>query len=160
MSIILVTPPEISQADLLFDESETRSILRFYWPQYAAELGELEITDAVRLFAQQLLIVGIDSSYALGFMEQLLKMYLQPRAGFAGLKSMGMKLARRYLQHWWKHAKQEDLENPRVAEAVRSTVARNFATDVKMVIENVAYTPRMRSFSVATSGPSDVWGAA
>ncbi|MCM5679572.1 hypothetical protein M8A51_08505 [Schlegelella sp. S2-27] len=159
MTIVLMTPPDVSQADLLFDETETRSILGFYWPQYAGKLGELEINDAVRLFAQQLLIVGVDSSYALGFMEQLMKMYLQPRSGFTGLKSMGMKLARRYLQHWWRHATQKDLENPRVAEAVRSTVARNFGTDIGLLVNNAAYVPRMAPFTVAAGGLNDVWGA-
>ena len=44
---------------------------------------------------RQLLIIGIDSSYALGFMQTLVQMYLNPRAGFKGLVGMGRKLAQR-----------------------------------------------------------------
>lgn len=155
----IVTPPVVSDGDLLFTEEETRSIFSFYWPDLRSKITEMEITTENRRFGQQLLIIGIDSSYALGFMQSLVQMYLNPRAGFKGLVAMGRKLARRYLQHWWKHAKQKDLENPRVAEGVRAAVANRFRSEMDMVILNVRHSPTLRPFTVAGDAQF-FWGGA
>lgn len=156
---ILVTPPDISETDLLFDEHETRQIFKFFWPARSEQIEQMEASNHRRMFAQQLLIVGIDSTYALGFVETLMKLYLQPRAGFKGLKAMGKKLAQRYLRHWWKHATQKDLEDPKVAEAVRSRIAANFRSNIEEFINNVAYRPRFTPFYLVNEG-TDYWGAA
>ena len=155
----LVTPPDISEADLLFDESETRLIFKFFWPSRAEKIEALEMSNHRRMFAQQLLIVGIDSTYALGFIESVMKLYLQPRAGFKGLVVMGRKLAQRYVRHWWKHATQADLENPKIAEAVRAQIAANFRVSIDEFINNASYTPRFTPFYLVNTG-SDYWGAA
>ena len=149
----------ISEGDLLFDESETRSIFTFYWPVLQQEIAEMKITTENRLFGQQLLIIGIDSSYALGFMQSLVQLYLSPRAGFKGLVTMGRKLAQRYMQHWWKHATQKDLQNPRVAEAVRAAVANRYRSEMDMVILNVRYSPTITPFHMAGE-PGFFWGTA
>ena len=159
MTIEVVNPPVVSDGDLLFDESETRSIFSFYWPHLKADIAVMEITTENRRFGQQLLIIGIDSSYAIGFVQKLMETLARPQAGFAGLAKMGMKLAQRYIQHWWKHARQKDLENPRVAEGVRIVVARNFKTEMELVIKTAGYGPTLKPFHVA-GDPLFFWGAA
>ena len=159
MTIDIVTPPVVSEGDLLFDESETRSIFSFYWPHLKADIAAMEVTTENRRFAQQLLIIGIDSSYAMGFMQKLMETLVRPQAGFAGLAKMGMKLAQRYIQHWWRHASKKDLENPRVAEGVRIVVSRNFKIEMEMVIQNAGYSPTLRPFHLA-GDPLFFWGAA
>lgn len=141
---------------MLFDEAETRKIFKFFWPHLSAEIDVLEINNARRNLAQKILIVAIDSSYALGFAQQLFGM-LSPQRAFTGLAIMGGKLAAHYMKHWWKHAKQSDLKKPRIAEAVRRTVANNFAQDMKMSIENAGLHPRLSPFYMAATMTTFWW---
>ncbi|MCW7537982.1 hypothetical protein OOT46_08985 [Aquabacterium sp. A7-Y] len=158
-SIVIVSPVDIPDSELLFDEEETQQILRFFWPDLRSRIDGMEVTHSVRRFAQQILIAGIDSSYALGFMQTLMETFARPQAGFKGLLKMGKKLAQRYMKHWWKHAKQSDLENPRVAEAVRRAIAYNFRQSIDMVINEVNARPILAPFQVA--GTFTVfWGSA
>jgi hypothetical protein len=156
---VLIQPPGIPDAMLVFNEEETRQILRFFWPHLNAEIGALEITNPKRRFAQQILIAAIDATFALGFMERLLNTVLRPQAGFKGLASMGRKLAKSYVKHWWKHASQDDLKNPRVAEAVRRDIARNFKSEVEMLIRDASISPRLAPF-YACAMATTLWGDA
>lgn len=160
MPIILIEPAVVGDADLLFTVDETRQIFRFFWPGLAASIQLLEVADTHRRFAQQLLISGIDSSYALGFMQKLLETALKPRAGFTGLASMGRKLARHYIPHWWKHATRKDLENPRIAEAVRVAIANNFQSPINLLLQNAGYRPVMGRLQIAATATTVFWGAA
>ncbi|MCW7538827.1 hypothetical protein OOT46_13345 [Aquabacterium sp. A7-Y] len=145
---VIVSPPDISEGDLLFDEVETRQILAFFWPQLKPSIAEMTVTNETRRFAQSILIAAIDSTYALGYVQSLFETVMNPRSGFKGLASMGKKLAKRYLRHWWKHATAKDLENPRVAEAVRVAIARNYRSVAEGVVMNVS-APRMTPFHLA-----------
>lgn len=43
MGSTLIAVPDIADADLLYDEAETRQILEFFWPHNATEIKALEI---------------------------------------------------------------------------------------------------------------------
>lgn len=58
-----IVPPPVADAQLLFDDVETRDILRFFWPHHAARIAGLTLTNDVRRFAQTILIAAIDASY-------------------------------------------------------------------------------------------------
>lgn len=156
--MVLVTPPDIPDSLLLFNEGETRQIFKFFWPHLCERIDAIEITDERRRLAQQLLIVGIDSSYALGFIAQL-KGMLSPQRSFTGLAVMGGKLAAHHIKHWWKHATQNDLKKPRVAEAVRATIADNFRIKIDEAVENASARPRLHPFYMATI-MTTFWGEA
>lgn len=157
--IVLVSPPQISTSELLFNEEETRQIFCFFWPNLTSPIKEMEVTDDKRCLAQELLITAIDSTYAMGFMESLVKgVYTRP-SGFNGLLSMGRKLASSYFKHWWKHAKQDDLRHPRIAEAVRGRIAINFKSAFELVIREANARPRLHPFYMA-SVLTTYWGGA
>ena len=133
--------PEFAEPDLLFDERETRQILQFFWPEHIVPINALTIENGIRNFAQGLLVAAIDSSYAMGFVQILFDVVVRGRPGFNGLKAMGSKLARRYVAHWWRHTRRQDLENIRIYESVRVTLRNNFQPVIQELIQHAALTP-------------------
>lgn len=148
--IVLVSPPDISTAELLFNEDETRKILKFFWPSFGKQIDEIEVTDDVRRLGQRILIAGIDSSYALGFISQL-KGLLSPQSSFSGLAAVARKLATHYIKHWWKHATQNDLRKPRVAEAVRTRIADVYRFQLELVFQGADARPFLHPFYIAAT---------
>jgi hypothetical protein len=125
--------PEFSDADLLFDESQTRRILQFFWPTHVVDIIALSIDNDVRKLAQGLLVAAIDSSYAMGYVNILFDVVAHGRPGFSGLQAMGRKLAQKYVAHWWQHTRPKDLEDVKIYETVRSTLALHF----RLVLEEL-----------------------
>jgi hypothetical protein len=127
--------PELEASQLLFDERETREILRFFWPSRTRDINTMAtVDDEVRKFGQGLLIAAIDSSYAMGFVHILFDVLRNGRPGFAGLKSMGRKLATRYVAHWWKYTRPNDLMSVQIYENVRSTLELNFKSVIQLLL--------------------------
>ena len=120
MGSILVNVPDLPESDLVFDEGETRDILKFFWPTYSSRIDALQIDTAVRRLAQGLLVAAIDASYSLGFIDILFTTIAKPGKSLA---SMGKKLARKYARHIWKHATQDDLLEAKIYETIRKAVA-------------------------------------
>ncbi|PPE68015.1 hypothetical protein C1704_00605 [Caldimonas caldifontis] len=125
-SAIDVVP--LSDGDLLFDEIETRQILIFFWPQFSGRIQDLTVTNGVRRFAQQCLIAAIDASYAMGYIDALGRAVAS--RGSLDIRSLGRKLAGRFLKQWWRHATEKDLQDAKVYETVRRTVARSYRTSL------------------------------
>jgi len=67
------------------------------------------------------------------------------------------RLARRYLQHWWRHTTPKDLEDVKIYESVRATVARNFGRVIVLMLTENGAALRLTPFFVANSGLSRVW---
>lgn len=146
--------PELEASQLLFDERETREILRFFWPGRTKEINTLStIDDEVRKFAQGLLIAAIDSSYAMGFVHILFDVLRNGRPGFAGLKTMGRKLATRYVSHWWKQTRPNDLMNVQIYEAVRGKLADNFVSVIAILLAERSSAKAAAAFAQAQRVP-------
>jgi hypothetical protein len=143
----MIAPPEIADSELLFDETETRDILVFFWPQQSATICSMTVTDEVRRFGQSILIAAIDASYAMGYVEALFKTVANHRGG---VKKLAQKLARRFIQHWWKHAKVQDLRNVRIYEDVRLTISRNYRSAFEIL--RSAGKARVRTTPVLMAG--------
>lgn len=129
--------PELDASQLLFDEGETRAILRFVRPGLTYDINTFSpVDDEVRKLAQALLMVAIESSYAMGYIGILFAVVSGGgrRLGFPGLQAMGRKLATRYAAHWWKHTRREDLTNVRIYETVRRTIEMNFKSVINLLV--------------------------
>lgn len=135
MGAILISVPDFSDAELVFNEDETRKILKFFWPGSGGSIEAMDIDNGARRLAQTALVAAIDGSYAMGYMKALLDSVVQPGSG---IKSFGKKLARRFVRHWWKHAKQNDLEDVRVYESVRIAVASGLAARFRDSLNGLA----------------------
>jgi hypothetical protein len=121
---IIITIPDIPDAYLIYNEEETRRILKHFWPDAAAAIDGLKISNNTRRFAQTMLIAAIDGSYAMGYMAIT---FDAVRNGITGTNRdivvLGRRLARNFVQHWWRHTRRQDLENVRIYESVRADIA-------------------------------------
>jgi hypothetical protein len=145
-----LVPPHVEDGQLLLDVSETRQILLFFWPMRSDDINAMPVDNPLRRFAQSILIAAIDASYAMGYLHRLGKTVANPRGG---LKAMGQKLARHYLQHWWRHAKVKDLEDVKIYETVRREVARVYLHRLNMHRDGVANTQPLSPFVLAGMAP-------
>ena len=128
---------QFSHSELILSEEETKEVLKFIFKGFVGEgqIDKLRITDTVRGFAQGLLIEAIDASYALGFVEAIFSASANPTAGAKKvLKSFGKKA----LKHWFKHATAENLMEVKIYEIVRNVLARNFKTELQLMINGLA----------------------
>lgn len=152
---ILVTLPEVQEADLVFNEEETRDILKYFWPSHSAHIDAMAVSIGTRRLAQGLLIAAIDASYGLGFVEALFTTVAKPGRSLA---SMGRKLARKYVKHLWKHASESELQNARIYEAVRKAMAFQFKYLLEAQLNGVAAARnRVAPFYVYRQG-GQIWG--
>lgn len=120
---------KFSADQLVLTEDETRSVLKFFFPSQSPPKS---INNEFREFAQALLIEAIEESYAMGFVEVLLRTY------FGGI-SNGFNIAafiRKAVRGCWSNM--EILAKPekaRIYESVRRTIALNFGR-VYLIMKN------------------------
>ena len=121
-----------SEAELLFGDDETKSILRFFFRADRQQIDSLEPTREIRNLAQGLLVAAVDVSYAMGWVEQTFRWVANPGVG---LKQALQKLARRAARHWFEHLKNQSLSEARIYERVRDQLARNFRSPFQIMIQ-------------------------
>ncbi|NMG68687.1 hypothetical protein [Parazoarcus communis] len=114
---------EFLPSELIFDDRETRDILKFFFPRDFQVIDASVITDAVRAFAQGLLIEAIDATAALGWVETLFRSTANPGAG---VKQILRKLATSSAKRWFKNSKDMDLSSIKISEHVRNQLSRSF----------------------------------
>ena len=64
-----VFPRTFKQSELIFNEEETKEILKFFFKNDHAFIDGLTIHDRIRSFAQAILIEAVDASFAIGFVK-------------------------------------------------------------------------------------------
>ncbi len=117
--------------ELILSEEETRVVLRFFFKNNEGFIDTIPITDAVRGFAQAILIEAIDASYALGFVEAIFKGgFNAPKGAIKILKNFAKKAA----LHWFKHAKANDLQDMQIYELVRKEIERRFMSSLVILV--------------------------
>lgn len=138
MGRILANVPDFSEFDLVFNQDETRKIMVFFWPTLQSAVNARDMDNEMRRLAQTALIAAIDGAYALGFIFTLSQTIVRPGSG---IKDLAKKLARRYMQHWWRHTRQQDLEDVKIFERIRDKVALSLKSRVNMMLDGVAQQP-------------------
>ena len=76
-----VTLRNFSEDELIFDEAETKDILKFFFPYLQQRIDAATITTELRNFAQGLLVEAIDATYALGYIEIIWRTSYNPGSG-------------------------------------------------------------------------------
>ena len=110
---------------LFLTQDDAFSVIRFFWRDASVSPGVL--TDEDRQFAQGLLLEAIDASYAMGYVEIIFRTFFGKVAPtFKDLRSMVKSFCKKALKHWFKHATQQDLADPKIYESVRVTLANRF----------------------------------
>ncbi len=73
MSTAYVTLRPFAENELIFDETETKDILKFFFLHLRERIDTVSMTTELRNFAQGLLVEAIDATYALGYLEILFR---------------------------------------------------------------------------------------
>lgn len=113
----------------------------------------MTVSTEARRFAQALFVAAIDASSALGWVDTLFASVSRP----ANLSALGKKLARNFVKHWWKNAKVKDLDNVKIYDTVRETVARNFRTSMDVLLAELTAQIRLQPFVVTSVGNKKAW---
>jgi hypothetical protein len=137
---------DFSDADLIFDDEETKGILAFFFPTERAAIDAATVSRPLRNFAQGLLVAAVDASYAMGWVELTFSWVTNP--GSTLKKALG-KLGKKALRYWFKHATDKDLRDVKVYESVRRTLSYQFTTHLKLLLQENLSALRKRS-NVAT----------
>lgn len=110
--------------ELLFNEAETRTVLKFIFaPADHALIDSLPMTDALREFAQGLLVEAIDASYAVGFVWAIARSSANPTKGAVEILK---RFAVRASLLWFTHVKAHDLGDVKVYQFVLNKLAIEF----------------------------------
>ncbi len=131
----LLTLKSFSNSELIFDEQETKLILKFFFKSQHNLIQKLTVTDNIRSFAQGLLIEAIEASYAMGFVDALFRGTSNPSIGF---KKVLIQFTKKATQHWFKHASQKDLLKIEIYEIVRSRISLHFGRYLIMLASGIA----------------------
>lgn len=118
--------------ELIFNENETKEVLKFFYPNQSAFIEQAVINDSVRGFSQALMVEAVDASYALGFIKIVYDVfYMKPPTNF---RKVLTKFGRKAAPHWFKHATATDMINAKIYDAVKNTIARNFRSSFEDII--------------------------
>ncbi|SET96041.1 hypothetical protein SAMN04487962_1742 [Marinobacter segnicrescens] len=154
MSDVSLSLPVISDQNVVLTYEEAREVFVFFWPERKRAIEEMSINLDARRYAQALLIVAVDASYMVGFVDILINAIIRKKPG-ASVRALIKKVTRKYMRHWWKHATEEDLTDAKIYDTVRATVALKQKSRFEMLLAGIASLPReLPSFEVSdlTSG--------
>lgn len=121
-----------SEAELMFDEQETKDILKFFFQADRQKIESIQITNELRNLAQGLLVAAVDASYAMGWVELITTWVVNPGPG---MKKALQKLAFRAVRYWFKHLQNQSLNEAKIYDSVRSQLARSFKSHFAISIE-------------------------
>lgn len=120
-----VYPLTFKPSELLFDEEETKEILKFFFQNDKEFIDGLVVNEKLKGFAQGILVEAVDASYAIGFVKIIYETFFlkppQPK-----VKKILAKLTRKAAMHWFKHARATDLSTIKIYDCVRKTIAIKF----------------------------------
>ena len=148
---------KFKEENLIFAEEETVIILKFIFKNRHDVIDQIDINNRVRAFAQGLLLEAVDASYALGFVEALVRSTVSPGAG---AQKVLKKFGKKALQHWFDHATAKDLMQIKIYERVREQLDFNFGRVLIMYSNGTALNQINHSGFVAYGGSSQndiVW---
>ena len=145
--------------ELLFDEEETRIVLKFIFAETHHEfISSLPMNDRVRELAQALLVEAIDASHAIGYVHGLFRSVKNPVKGaLTILKNFGKEAK----QNWFKYASVSDLQNAKVYNFVLDYIGGYFIEPLHIkVAKNELDEPlgAFLAYKVPTHGIVIRWG--
>lgn len=132
MPVQLVELRRFSETELIFDQQETKDILKFFFVADRPGIDAAEITSELRNLAQGLIVEGVDATYAMSWIELTFRWVAHPSLG---MRKALQKLARRAMRHWFKHLKTQSLHDAEIYERVRDQLARNFRSPFHIILQ-------------------------
>ncbi len=121
--------PTFKPSEFIFNEEETKEILKFFFKNDHAFIDGLIIHDRIRSFAQAILVEAVDTSFAIGFVKIIYDTFLF-KPPTPNVKKIFIKFGSKAARHWFKHAKATDLKNIKIYDFVRDRININFHSDM------------------------------
>ena len=146
MSRGYVTLRNFSESELIFDEAETKEILKFFFVNIRPSIDQATMTTAFRNFTQGLLVEAVDATYALSYIEIVFKTFSKPPTNIMKLLT---KLGRKASRHWLKHATQDNLMSADISLIVRDRLALSFAIIINGLLTDALSSARMHRMNIA-----------
>ncbi len=154
---------------VIFNEEQTRQILLFFFPPDKDVIDKLPIDNAVRNFAQGLLVEAVDSTYAYGYVEAIFMSiydFLIAKKLSKSFIDFIKILAKKAMKHWFKHATQQDLIHPKIYEYVRVGIQWHCRSQLHAISNQVTARVKGRSGVYLATAPDNynknlsniVWG--
>lgn len=158
MSDVSLSLPVISDQNVVLTDQEAKEVFVFFWPERKRAIEGMSMNLDARRYAQALLIVAVDASYLVGFVDILINAIIRKKPG-ASVRALVKKITRKYVKHWWNHATEEDLTDAKIYDSVRATIALKQKSRFEMLLAGIASLPReLPSFAVSDlSAGNLVW---
>jgi hypothetical protein len=135
----LLSMPELADSELVFNEDESKQVLKFLYPASAPGISNMTAGEATRRLAQGMLIAAIDASYEREVIEQLGETIARP---YSTVKALARKLRGRPGLQWFKHASQDDLLDVKIHDSVRNAIALALVSRFRIHLQAGAETSR------------------
>ncbi|GGY81519.1 hypothetical protein [Marinobacter zhanjiangensis] len=149
MSEVSLSLPVISDQNIVLTDQEAREVFVFFWPERKRGIEGMSMNLDARRYAQALLIVAVDASYMVGFVDILINAIIRKKPG-ASVRSLIKKVTRKYVTHWWKRATEEDLTDAKIYDTVRASIALKQKSRFEMLLAGIVSLPReLPSFAVS-----------
>ncbi|PSF09216.1 hypothetical protein C7H09_08085 [Marinobacter fuscus] len=152
MGDVSLSLPVIIDQNVVLTEQEAKEVFIFFWPERKHAIEGMTINLDAKRYAQALLIVAVDASYLIGFIDILINAIIRKKPG-ASVQALVKKISRKYVKHWWNYASEEDLGDAKVYDSVRATIALKQKSRFEMLLAGIVSLPRKLP-SFATSGLS------
>jgi hypothetical protein len=148
---VLVNVPDIPDSQLIYNEEETRRILRYFWPSQAASINTLTIDNNARRLAQVALIAAVDGSYAMSYVQGLFDT-LAHGITHPGtqVRDLVQRLGHSFFESWWQHVTRgADLRDAEIYETVRREISRQLRFRMEDLLMGVALRRMATTLSFA-----------
>jgi len=129
-----------SPSELVLSPDDALAVLRFFWPDMDLS-GLGGVTDSDRDFAQGLLLEAVDASCTMEITESIFtKFYLKVPKSFGSILKSAADIAVKAIKNrWLGKCKKIDPAKVKIYESVRKTLARNFATVMRLRLQIGSY---------------------
>jgi hypothetical protein len=126
-----------AEGELSLTREESYAILRFFFgDDFSVPAGQMTAKD--RSFAQAILLEALDATYAMGYVEIIWEQFRFPRVD-KSVASIVTSFAKKAGKHWFKHATQDQLRDPKIYESVRLQIRRAWRSEVKIRVQTGEY---------------------
>jgi len=115
---------KFKSSELAFTQQEAWQVLVFFFGGNASSVPGW-MTDNDRSFAQALLVEAIDKSYAMSWMQAILRVTVNPPTS---LRAIFGRLARKAARDWFNEATLSDLKNPRIYLTIKNQLTLHWRT--------------------------------
>jgi hypothetical protein len=140
-----LTYPDVPDEKLAFDEDETRRVLKFFCPSRSAQIDTMTIGNNARRLAQQAMIMALDASYAMGYLDIVFggvkEVVTSDKLGGIDIKGLAKKLGKQAVKYWWKHykGKSENISlKAKIYDTVKTTVGSSIVRPLDEMISGTA----------------------